>query len=95
MVVQWLRLCTARGMNLIPGWGAKIGHVMPCSKRKKINKGKLVINMLGVDGEHLCIEKRLPLASGDYSSGMKANTLLRKDNQEYLWGKKFQMINCA
>ena len=95
MVVQWLRLCTARGMNLTPGWGAKIGHVMPCSKRKKINKGKLVINMLGVDGEHLCIEKRLPLASGDYRSGRKANTLLRKDNQEYLWGKKFQMINCA
>ena len=40
-------------------------------------------------------EKTLPLASGDYSSGGKANTFLRKDNQEYLWGRKFQMINCA
>lgn len=64
-------------------------------KKKKNNKGKLVINMLGVDGEHLCIEKRLSLASGDYNSGGKANTFLRKDNREYLWGKKFQMINCA
>ena len=40
-------------------------------------------------------EQTLPLASGDYSSGGKANTFLRKDNQEYLWGRKFQMINCA
>ena len=95
MVVWWLGLYTARGMSLIPGWGAKIKHAMPCSKRKKKNSmDKLVIKMLGVDGEQLCIEKRLPLASGHYNSGGKANTFLRKDNQEYLWGKKFQMINC-
>lgn len=28
-------------------------------QKKKIIRGKLVINMLGVDGEHLCIEKTI------------------------------------
>lgn len=65
MVAQWLGVCTARGMSLIPSWGAKIEHAMQCSKKKKHthknSMGKLVINMLGVGGEQLCIEKRLYL----------------------------------
>ena len=47
LMVQWLRLYTssARGADLIAGWGTKIPHAAWCSQKKKVAekaKGQLV-----------------------------------------------------
>ena len=42
LVVQWLGLCAliAKGLGLIPGWGAKVPQAEQCCKKKKNQKNK-------------------------------------------------------